>query len=143
MTELFDGFDEVNLGDGDWQTLGENLYTLKRNGISVPLGDAILATTAQKYGVPVWSRDKHFQMMKDVLGFELYEEEDWINRERLIGTNPESPPRAVESFRLYLLRNNLPVRDFVIPRNIIYVSPKELLKNNFLFLRSHNIIPFA
>ena len=49
MTELFDGFDEVNLGDGDWQTLGENLYTLKRNGISVPLGDAILATTAQMF----------------------------------------------------------------------------------------------
>ena len=53
------------------------------------------------------------------------ENKDWyrINRERdCMELTPEAPPRAVESFRLYLLRNDLPVRDFVILGNTSYVA---------------------
>ena len=31
---------------------------------------------------------------------------------------PDAPPRAVESFRLYLLKNDLPLEDWVIPGKI-------------------------
>ena len=46
------------------------------------------------------------------------ENEAWfrINSERdCMELTPEAPPRAVESFRLYLLRNDLPVDEGVIP----------------------------
>ena len=46
------------------------------------------------------------------------ENESWfrIDKERdCIELTAEAPPRAVESFRLYLLKNDLPVEDGVIP----------------------------
>ena len=46
------------------------------------------------------------------------ENEAWfrINRERdCMELTEEAPPRAVESFRLYLLRNDLPLNEGVIP----------------------------
>ena len=46
------------------------------------------------------------------------EDESWfrIDKERdCIELTAEAPPRAVESFRLYLLKNDLPVEDGVIP----------------------------
>ena len=49
------------------------------------------------------------------------ENEDWfrINREKnCMELTPEAPPRAVESFKMYLLRNDLPVEDGIIPGNL-------------------------
>ena len=46
------------------------------------------------------------------------EDESWfrIDNERdCIELTAEAPPRAVESFRLYLLKNDLSVEDGVIP----------------------------
>ena len=56
------------------------------------------------------------------------ENDEWyrINRERdCIELTPEASPRAVESFRLYRLRNDLPVRAFGIPGNISDVAPEQ------------------
>ena len=70
-----DSFQEVDLEKDDWDRLGEILYLLRTHGITVPLADAIIATVAIKYGIPVWTGDKHFSMMKDTLnGLEVWEE---------------------------------------------------------------------
>ena len=67
IVEGLDSFQEVNLETEDWGRLGENLYLLRTNGLTVPLADAIIATVAIKYGIPVWTNDKHFSMMSKIL----------------------------------------------------------------------------
>lgn len=74
ISEGLDSFQEVNLQNEDWDRLGENLYLLRTNGLTVPLADAIIATVAIKYGVPIWSNDKHFGLMSQILrGLSLWQ----------------------------------------------------------------------
>ena len=69
-----DSFQEVDLVMDDWNRLGENLYLLRIKGITVSLADAIIATVAIKYGLSVWTNDKHFIMMKNILsGLEVFD----------------------------------------------------------------------
>ena len=53
--------------------------------------------------------DESLYWMEDESWFRIDKEKDCIE------LTPEAPPRAVESFRLYLLKNDLPVEDGVIP----------------------------
>lgn len=74
ISEVLDAFQEVNLETGDWGLLGQHLLTLRTKGIKVPLADAILATVAVKYGIPVWTKDNHFSMMKNAISnLEIWE----------------------------------------------------------------------
>ena len=59
--------------------------------------------------------DKSLYWMEDESWFRIDKERDCIE------LTAEAPPRAVESFRLYLLKNDLPIEDGVIPGNN-YVS---------------------
>ena len=67
MVDLFGAFKNVDISTDDWVTLGRNLYLLRTHGKTVPLADAIIATLAIKFDIPVWTRDKHFPLMKEVL----------------------------------------------------------------------------
>ena len=67
ISEELDSFQGVNLEAGDWGRLGEILYLLRTNGLTVPLADAIIAAVAIKYGIPVWTNDKHFGLMSKIL----------------------------------------------------------------------------
>ena len=55
MTAMLDAFDQVNPAESDWQCLGENLYHLRTNGITVPFTDALIATLAVQHGLFVWT----------------------------------------------------------------------------------------
>ena len=58
----------------DWQILGDNLYNLRKKGISVPFSDAIIATIALKHGIPIWTGDRHFLLIQSVLtGLNIYQ----------------------------------------------------------------------
>ena len=59
-------FARVNLGDGDWKTLGYQLYKYRINGLTLPLADAIIASTGMKYDYTVWTEDGHFGLMQSV-----------------------------------------------------------------------------
>ena len=75
VTKLLDVFDELNPEKGDWQKLGEQLYSLRRNGLSVPISDVIIASIAIKNDISVWTRDHHFKLIQNVLTeLRLYEE---------------------------------------------------------------------
>ena len=63
ITTMLEAFDEFNLEGEGWQTLGENLYNLRRRGVSVPFSDAIIATIALKHGIPIWTGDRHFKVI--------------------------------------------------------------------------------
>ncbi len=60
-------FDTLNLEGDDWEALGDQLYMYRKQGVTVPISDAIIACIAMTYGIPIWSRDGHFEMMKNVI----------------------------------------------------------------------------
>ena len=74
ITTMLEAFDEFNLEIPDWQILGDNLYNLRKKGISVPFSDAIIATIALKHGIPIWTGDRHFLLIQSVLiGLNIYQ----------------------------------------------------------------------
>lgn len=77
ITTMLEAFDEFNLAISDWQILGDNLYNLRKKGISIPFSDAIIATTAIKHGISVWTGDKHFLLIQSALtGLNIYQTPD-------------------------------------------------------------------
>jgi len=42
------------------------LNTIRKNGFSIPVTDALIAYLGIKYDVPVWTKDKHFKMIQAV-----------------------------------------------------------------------------
>ncbi len=77
ITTMLEAFDEFYLESPDWQILGENLYRLRKRGISVPFTDAIIATIALKHDIPIWTGDKHFLLIQSVLtGLKLYQADE-------------------------------------------------------------------
>ena len=76
ISTLLSAFEEQPFEVKDWQMLGSNLYKLRTGGITVPISDAIIATISIKHGIPVWTRDKHFSMIQNVLSeLKLYKSE--------------------------------------------------------------------
>lgn len=74
ITTMLEAFDEFNLEIPDWQILGDNLYNLRKKGISIPFSDAIIATIALNHGIPIWTGDKHFLLIQSVLtGLKIYQ----------------------------------------------------------------------
>ena len=65
--EALGTFECLALEETDWTELGNLLYLLKTNGITVPFQDAIIALIAVKYHVQVWTNDHHFQHIQRVL----------------------------------------------------------------------------
>ena len=55
-----------------WRAAVETSWLLRDHGLSVPWNDAIIATIAQAYGYRVYSEDKHFRAMAEILGIRLY-----------------------------------------------------------------------
>ena len=67
VSSILDDFEELNLNAKDWNKLGEMLFQLRTNGLTVPLSDAMIAYLAMKHKIPVWTRDNHFAYMQKVL----------------------------------------------------------------------------
>ncbi len=76
ISTMLDAFDEKVFSMKDWQELGSNLYKLRKNGLTVPFSDAIIATLSIKHDIPVWTKDKHFSLIQTVLSeLKLYRTE--------------------------------------------------------------------
>ena len=67
MHESMAEFDTLNLEGDDWEDLGDQLYEYRIHGVTVPMSDAIIACIALTYGIPVWSKDGHYELMKRVI----------------------------------------------------------------------------
>ena len=75
MLKAFQTFESLFIEEYDWEFIGIILQMLRKNGITVPMADAIIAYTAMKYDVPLWTRDEHFKFIKAVYPeLELYQE---------------------------------------------------------------------
>jgi predicted nucleic acid-binding protein len=60
-------FQFVPMPDALWIKVGDNLATLRSNGVTVPFPDAVIATLGIENDIEVWSRDPHFPTMKKIL----------------------------------------------------------------------------
>lgn len=56
----------------DWEQAIRNGWKLKDAGLTAPWNDILIATLAQRDNVRVYSADKHFDLMRSVLGFRAY-----------------------------------------------------------------------
>ncbi|MBQ7158273.1 MAG: PIN domain-containing protein [Treponema sp.] len=73
--KAFKTFDNLANDDYDWEGTGFVLQTLRSNGIQIPLADALIAFTAMKYDIPLWTRDNHFKFVQGYYPeLKLYEE---------------------------------------------------------------------
>ena len=65
--ELFvNSLDCLSIENEDWKKIGELIYNLKKNGISVPFQDAILGYLSIKHSCKILTNDKHFSMMQSI-----------------------------------------------------------------------------
>lgn len=67
INNALDCFPQVNINNSFWDELSENLFSLKRNGKSVPFQDAMIATIAISNSLKLWTNDKHFVQIQEVL----------------------------------------------------------------------------
>lgn len=73
IKQALSGFKWLHLEESDWESVGELLYRLRIKGISVPFTDAIISFLSIKYSTPVWTRDRHFQMIQEAYpGLEIF-----------------------------------------------------------------------
>ena len=79
MNEALSRVASKDLDGADWSELGHQLYLYRTNGFTVPFTDAVIASIAMKYDIPVWANDKHFDMMKSVIPqLKIYKTEELI-----------------------------------------------------------------
>ena len=76
MLSAFTTFDNLPNDDYDWDGVGFMLQSLRSHGYRVPLPDAVIAFTAIKYDIPLWTNDRHFKTLQAFYPeLKLYEEE--------------------------------------------------------------------
>ena len=63
--ELFiNSVDCLQIEQSDWLEIGSFIWNLKKNGLSVPFQDSVLAYLSIKNKCKILTNDKHFSMMK-------------------------------------------------------------------------------
>jgi len=66
ILKTFSSFELLVTDEYDWEFAGLMLNTIRKNGFSIPVTDALIAYLGIKYDVPVWTKDKHFKMIQAV-----------------------------------------------------------------------------
>ncbi len=64
---LLNSFLPMPIPDSIWDTVGDNLNTLRTSGVTIPFADAIIATVAIVNDIELWARDAHFTLVQRVL----------------------------------------------------------------------------
>lgn len=68
-------FQQLGIPDTVWDQVGDNLATLRRAGLTMPLADVILATLAISVDMELWARDVHFGLIQKVIpALKLFQE---------------------------------------------------------------------
>jgi predicted nucleic acid-binding protein len=76
LIAALDLFGSAPLPESIWDVVGQNLAELRASGVTVPLADAVIATVAASNGVALWTRDKHFERIQQVMpALQLFKEQ--------------------------------------------------------------------
>ena len=68
--KIIDALDELimlSVDEEHWESLYELLYKLRREGITVPFQDALIAVIAERNDCLLWTNDNHFKEISVVL----------------------------------------------------------------------------
>ena len=72
-------YTSADLVGSDWNVFGTQLYVYRTRGVTVPFTDAVIASISIRHNIPVWTDDKHFEMMRSVIPqMKLYRTEELI-----------------------------------------------------------------
>lgn len=75
LLEILETLAQIATSDSLWDEIGDALAALRRAGITVPFTDVIIAAMSIASGLPLWTRDKQFKLIRQVLSnLELLEE---------------------------------------------------------------------
>ena len=61
MLNFFTTFELIPLDEYDFEFAGIMLNTLKHRGFALPVMDVLIAYTAIKHNIPLWTKDSHFK----------------------------------------------------------------------------------
>ena len=67
LLDALDALNQVSIPDSLWDEIGGVLALLRRSGITVPFADVVIATAAISSGLELWTRDKQFLLIQQVL----------------------------------------------------------------------------
>ncbi len=75
MIKAFSSFELITIDEYDWEFSGLMLQTLRSQGLSVPVTDALIAYLGIKYDISVWTKDHHFRYIQAIYPeLKLYED---------------------------------------------------------------------
>jgi predicted nucleic acid-binding protein len=69
-TRLISGlavFAQLAIPETLWDTVGEHGATLRRDGVTVPFADIVIATVALHHDVELWTRDLQFTLVQRLI----------------------------------------------------------------------------
>lgn len=64
MSKNLDLLKEINIQNHEWDDFGKMLYKLRKNGVTLPYADALIAFIAIRNDVSVLTEDKHFRLIQ-------------------------------------------------------------------------------
>ena len=65
IKDMFVGLKYIDMKADDWISLGLFLLQLRKFGLKVPFPDAVISYLSLKEDCELWTRDKHFLLIKD------------------------------------------------------------------------------
>lgn len=75
LLAILNALGQVSIPETIWEKVGDNLRELRRNGLTLPFPDVVIATLGIENQVEVWTRDRHYPAMQKVLPIlQLYQE---------------------------------------------------------------------
>jgi predicted nucleic acid-binding protein len=75
LVALLNRFGQIPTPEATWDLAGDNLCTLRMNGLTIPLADVLLAGVAIVHDIELWTRDAHFTMIQQHLpALKLFQE---------------------------------------------------------------------
>jgi hypothetical protein len=72
MVRRFETIPYLQVTEKDWEWAVSASWRLQEKGHVVKSTDLLVAAVAERRGIRVFARDKHFDVMRDVLGIALY-----------------------------------------------------------------------
>lgn len=74
LSNWFDGLPHLSIPDEKiWDRIATSRFKLVRRGVQQKLVDLLIAWIAHHHDVPVWSLDKDFSRLTDIISFKIYQ----------------------------------------------------------------------
>ncbi len=69
----FDCIPYRSMREADWESAVGNYWRLRDAGHTLPFNDVLIGTLSVRWDCRLYARDRHFEIMRDVIGVRLYQ----------------------------------------------------------------------